>query len=279
VKFKTIFVLFNAILVFSFAFIFIMPFALLGMQYSLRFWAQNWPMILFFMAVLAVFNLFFIKNWKLFSLLESEDWNALGALLGDKVFSGKRHDRRTLRLLVNTSLLRGDMATIERLESALREGKPSALRRDAMLFGAARLLHNDTGASERFLAEFSDGKGVEHPDWLQFYHSFTLVLRKQASEAAPRFETLLHSRDPILSLLSAYMLGTHCAGAAGPAERERLQEIAGARRASIAAKYSQVRWGREVERAKGEVHIVILSRIIDEASAWLIEGRTPVTAP
>lgn len=275
-KFKTIFILFNSILVFSFAFIFIMPFLLLGVKYSMQFWLQNWPMVIFFIIVLAGFNVFFVMNWKLFSLLESEDWNALGALLGDKVFSRKRYGRRTLRLLVNTALLRGDMQTIERLEALLRAEKPAALRRDAVLFGAARLLRNDPAASERFLAEFADGKGVENPAWMQFYHSFALVLCKKVDEASTRLEALMDSKDPILALLSAYLLGT--LGAAGSEGRQRLVDAATARRADIVSKYSQDRWTREVERAKSEVHIVILSRIIDEATAWLIEGRKQAVA-
>jgi hypothetical protein len=273
VKFKTIFILFNAILVFSFAFIFIMPFMLLGVKYSMQFWLQNWPMVIFFAVVLAGFNAFFVMNWKLFSLLESEDWNSLGALLGEKVFSRKRYDRRTLRLLVNTALLRGDMQTIERLESLLRSEKPGSLRRDAVLFGAARLLRNDSVASERFLSEFADGKGVENPAWMQFYYSFALVLCKKVDEASLRLEALMGSKDPILALLSAYLLGTLGTTGATSTERQRLAAAALARRAEIVAKYNQDRWTREVERAKSEVHIVILSRILDEATAWLIEGR------
>jgi hypothetical protein len=273
VKFKTIFILFNAILIFSFSFIFIMPFLLLGVQYSLKFWSQNWPMVVFFIVVLAGFNLFFAMNWKLFTLLESEDWNALGTLLGDMVFSRKRYGRRTVRLLVNTALLRGDSQVIERLESVLREEKPGALRRDAVLFGAARLLRNDAAASERFLAEFADGKGVENPAWLRFYYSFSLVLCKRVDQALPRLEAMMGSRDPIMALLSAYFLGTVCAAGAEGTEKQRLAEAASARRAEIAGRYNQDRWMREVERAKSEVHIVILSRIIDEATAWLMEGR------
>jgi hypothetical protein len=278
VKFKTIFILFNAILIFSFAFIFIMPFMLLGMQYSLQFWSQNWPMVVFFIVVLAGFNLFFSMNWKLFTLLESEDWNALGALLGDMVFSRKRYGRRTVRLLVNTALLRGDSQVIERLESVLRAEKPGALRRDAVLFGAARLLRNDALASERFLAEFADGKGVENPAWLQFYYSFSLVLCKHIDQALPRLEAMMGSRDPIMALLSAYLLGTVGAAGAESTEKQRLNDVTSARRTEIARRFSQDRWMREVERAKSEVHIVILSRIIDEATAWLIEGREKGTA-
>ncbi len=270
-KFKTIFALFNAILIFSFAFIFFMPFLLLGAEYSMPFWAKNWPLFLFFTAVLIGFNAFFVSNWQLFTLLESEDWDALGDLLGARVFEKKRYDRRTVRLLVNTALLRGDMAVVEKLESVLRSEKPVALRRDAVLFGAAKLLKNDTQASVVFLDEFADGKGVENPAWIAFYHAFSLVLVKRSPEAAPELEALIGSRDHVLAVLSAYLLGTLCAPSAAAVERDRLVGLAEARRADLFKRFGAIKWAREVERAKGEIHVVILSRILDEASAWLLK--------
>ncbi|PKL23592.1 MAG: hypothetical protein CVV47_13865 [Spirochaetae bacterium HGW-Spirochaetae-3] len=274
-KFKTIFVLFNAILIFSFAFIFLMPLFLLGGAYALPFWGKNWPLFLLFAAVLVGFNVFFVNNWKLFSLLETEGWDELSRLLCERVFERGRYDRRTVKLLVNTSLLRGDMATVERLEAALLKDKPSALRRDAVLFGAARLLKNDAAASERFLGEYADGKGVDNPAWIGFYHAFSLVLAKRAPEASARLESSMASKDPILAVLSAFMLGTMCAAASDEAERARLVAAAEARRVALAGRYGAQRWAREVERGKSEVHIVILSKILDEASAWLLKVVEP----
>jgi hypothetical protein len=268
-KFKTIFILFNFILIFSFSFIFLMPFFLLGGEYTLAFWMKNWPLFLFFSAVLAGFNVFFALNWRLFTLLESEDWNALGILLSARVFNKKRYDRRTMRLLVNTSLLRGDMDTVSRLEKTLRDKKPLALRRDAVLFGAARLLRNDAEASETFMAEFSDGKGVENPAWIGFYHAFSMILRGQAAQAAPKLRTYLDSKDSILAALAAYLSATLCAPKLEPSERQSLISDSESRRSALVSRYPGVKWSREVERAKTEIHIVILSKILDEASTWL----------
>lgn len=272
-KFKTIFILFNAILIFSFAFIFLMPFFLLGAEYSTPFWLKNWPLFMVFAAVLIGFNIFFVLNWRLFSLLESEDWESLGALLADRVLVRRRYDRRMIRLLVNTSLLRGDMATIERLESALRVGKPAALRRDAVLFGAARMLKNDAEATERFLAEFVDGRGVDNAQWLLFYYGFVLVMRERFDEATPRMQATISAKDPVLALMSAYILGSLCAVAAKPGDRQALVDSAEAVRIRLSRTFDAAKWARETERAKGEVHIVILSRILDEASGWMFAAK------
>ena len=75
----------------------------------------------------------------------------------------------------------------------------------------------------------------------------------------------------MLEALSAYLLGTLCAAAAEPAERARLSAAAESKRAQLAARFGQKRWARETERAKSEIHIVILTKILDEASAWLFK--------
>jgi len=272
-KFKTIFALFNIVLVLSFTFILIMPFFLLGVEYSLSFWSRNWPLIIFFLVVLSGFNVFFAFNWRLFSALEAEDWKEVTAILSDRVLRQHKHDRRTIRLLVNTSLLKGDVELVRKIEQELRERRPSALRRDAVLFGVALLLRNDPEASERFLAPFLDGKGVDNRAWLGFYHAFSLVMQKRASEAVPLLRPYLDADDPVLALLSAYLTGTLCASAVDAVDRKDLLAQSLGVRTRLAGRFSAIRWAKECERAKGEMHIVILSRILDDASSWLFTDK------
>jgi len=271
-KFRTIFILFNVILVVSFGFMFVMPFALLGTGYTMSFWASNWPLGAFFLAVLAAFNAFFIANWQMFTLVEKEDWTTLETWLRVRLFDRGRTDRRYVRLFINVCLLRGDMESIAQLEARLAEKQPAALRRDAVLFAAARLLANDPAKSEAFLAPYLDGKGVDHAPWLRFYHAFSLVLLQRADEAAPALESNLGARDPVLAALSAYLLGSLSAAASAPERRDALVAAAGKARDALLAGMDAARWSKETERARGEVHIVIMSKLIDEAGAWLYPG-------
>ncbi len=225
-KFRTIFILFNIVLVFSFSFIFFMPFFLLGADYSLDFWAKNWPLAAFFLLVLSAFNAFFIYNWKLFILVEGEDWDALSSWLKQALLVKGRFSRRFVRLFVNASLLRSDIEGIEALEAALRDKRPALLAKDAVLFGAARLLKNDPAGTEAFLKPFLDRRGVEQASWLSFYYAFTLIMLKRPLDGAPRLKALLPSRDPLLSGLAAYLLGSLCATAAGGQDKDGLREAA-----------------------------------------------------
>jgi hypothetical protein len=272
-KFKTIFFLFNIVLVLSFVFILVMPFFLLGSGYSLTFWARNWPLVIFFILVLAGFNIFFTLNWRLFSALEAEDWKAVTTLLTHRVLVQHRHDRRTIRLLVNTALLKGDVELVKKIEQELRERRPAALKRDAVLFGVALLLRNDPVASERFLSPFLNARGVDNAHWLGFYHAFSLVMQKRAPEAVALLHPYLDAGDPVLALISAYLTGTLCASMMDSARQEELLADAQRVRDRLARRYDSLRWARESEKAKSEMHIVILSRILDDASSWLFAAN------
>ncbi|MBP7096811.1 MAG: hypothetical protein KBC36_12095, partial [Spirochaetia bacterium] len=80
--------------------------------------------------------------------------------------------------------------------------------------------------------------------------------------------------------LSAYLLANLAAPALDdPDEAKRLDELARARRAALKARWRKSEaWAREAERARAEVHVVILSKILDDAGRWLFEDRaeTPI---
>jgi hypothetical protein len=279
-KFKTIFVLFNVVIVLSFIFIMVMPFYLLGSDYSLDFWARNWPLVVFFLLVLSGFNIFFISNWRLFTALEDEDWKTVIVVLGDRVLTKHRHDRRTIRLLVNAALLLGDVQLVQQIEEELRARRPAALRRDAVLFALAHLLRNDPVACERFLQPFIDAHGSDNSQWIGFYHAFSLVMQKRAQEAVVPLVRYLDSSESVLALLSAYLVGILCSPAVDVARQQELQALAEGTRRRLAEHYSALRWARECEKAKGEMHIVILSKILDDASSWLFAaGGTDTGRP
>lgn len=275
-KFRTIFILFNAVIVISFLFVFFMPFFLLGSEYSLSFWTANWYLALIFVLLIGGLNAFFIANWKVFVLVEREDWGALAAHLVDRIFTRKRYGARHVALLVNAYLLQSDVEGIERLELELGEKRPELLRKNAVLFGVTRLLRNRPAEAEAFFARFLEAKDVENRDWLRFDYAFSLVLQRKAAEAQPRLRGGLSSRDAVLSLLSAYLLGSLGAAAASTeAERAELVALADTARERLKKRFPGQRWNREVERAKSEVHIVILSKLIDDAGRWLFEAAAP----
>jgi hypothetical protein len=271
-KFRTIFILFNVVVISSFLFIFFLPLALLGPEPSLAFWKGNWYLALLFLALIAGLNSFFLLNRKTFSLVEREDWGGLSAHLVGLMFPKGRFRSGRVRLLVNAYLLQSDIEGIERLEAELAAKRPDVLRKNALLFGVTRLLRSKTAEAEEFFAPYLGAKDVDSRDWLRFDYGFSLVLQKKFAAALPYLEGGSASRDAVLCLLSAYLLGS--IGAASLPEgsgREAAAAKAEGTRSKLRKRYSSARWSKEVDRAKSEVHIVILSKLVDDAGRWLFE--------
>ncbi len=276
-KFRTIFTLFNVVILSSFAFVFLMPVFALGPGATLEFWKDNWYLGLFFILLVAGLNAFFLANRRVFVLVEREDWGGLSAYLVKTMFGAGpsrpgRFRSSRVRLLINAYLLQSDAEGIARLEAELAAKRPDLLRRNALLFGVTRLLSGRNADAESFLKDYLGAKDADSPDWLGFDYGFSLIMQKRIAEARPYVEAALSSRDAVLRALAAYILGTLCADAEASEEsRESAREKASSARALLRKAFSEARWAKEVERAKGEVHIVILSKLVDEAGRWLFD--------
>jgi len=275
-KLRTIFALFNAVILSSFAFVFLMPLFVLGAGSTLDFWKENWYLALFFLLLIAGLNGFFLANRKVFVLVEREDWGGLSAYLVKSMFgAGSRPGRfrsSRVRLLINAYLLQSDAEGIARLESDLAAKRPDLLRRNALLFGVTRLLRGRNEEAEAFLKGYLDAKDADSPDWLRFDYGFSLILQKRAREALPFLEQAISSKDAVLRALAAYLLSSLGADAAEAEDaRSEARAKAEAERQRLRARFDARRWAKEVERAKSEVHIVILSKLIDDAGRWLYE--------
>jgi hypothetical protein len=280
-KFRTIFVLFNVVILTSFLFVFFLPVLLLGPGSSAGFWKANWYLALLFLALIGGLNGFFLLNRKTFVLVEREEWGELSAHLVGLMFPKGRFSSSRVRLLVNAYLLMSDIEGIERLEAELSAKRPDLLRKNALLFGVTRLLRSKSEEAEAFFGRYLEAKDVESRPWLRFDYGFSLVLQKRPAEALPYLAEGSDARDPVLCLLASYLLGSVGASSASEeAERLSLAARAEAARGRLRKRYSASKWSREVERAKSEVHIVILARLIDDAGRWLYaEGaETPAKA-
>jgi hypothetical protein len=170
---------------------------------------------------------------------------------------------------VNAYLLQSDVEGIERLETELAAKKPALLRKHAVLFGVTRLLRNRSAEAESFFASYLDAKDVESREWLRFDYAFSLILQKRIVDALPYLREGAVSKDAVLALLSAYFLGSLGAASVDAEERTVILALSEDTRARLKKRFPGARWTKEVERAKNEVHIVILSKLIDDAGAWL----------
>ena len=122
-KFKSIFWLFNFVVVFALLMFSAASFLLFGKDYAGMYWSNMWVVLLLFLVLIAVLDFYFIRHWSLFSLLEKEDWPGLLAWLETTIYT-KGHLRRSYAsLLINAALTVSNLEAIRRLDAQIREKK------------------------------------------------------------------------------------------------------------------------------------------------------------
>lgn len=269
-KFKSVFILFNIAVGASFLFVFAMPFFALGGEYAFTFWKSNWPLAAALVLVLAAIDGFFALNWQLFALLEREDWPALAHYLEERVVRKGRWNGRLVRLLANTHLVLSDTQAVGELEAKVAAARPRLLDANALVFGVARVLRNDPAGAAAFFKARRSAARRENADWIEWYYAFSLLLDRRFAEAGDILLPLsAKARDGIVTGLCASFLGGAVARAVPEkaAEYETAAKNAGDRvRVRFADRTS---WDNEVAKARTEIHVVVLTKSIDEAAERL----------
>lgn len=261
-KFRVIFLLFNVILVLSFLVIYLMPLFIIGWDYTKVFWAANWYLPVVFFVIIAALNVYFALNWRLFSLLEREEWSALVTYLEEQIYTKGRILRQYLRILVNGYLVNSNTDGIERLEAHIREKRSRLMPSMALLFGIPHLLKNQPEEMERYFSEFLSQRATRDRHWIAWDHAFALMLLKRRDDARGELLAVVkRSREPVLRLLSLYLLDAFSDG--------DVSQVLEAGKAGLKKRFSPALWQRELERAKDNVQVVILAKLVQEATEWL----------
>lgn len=263
-KFKTIYILFNAVIAVSFAFIFLLPLALLGPEYFRIFAARNWLAAVLFLATLVIINGYFLANWKLFRLLEREDWPQLMGFLEDRIYRRGSFRRNYCRMLINAYLITANAAKTALLEAKVREKKPQLLKAMALQFGLPYLLKNDPQAAQMYFGGLLDESGLADRGWIRWNYAFSLMQQKQYAQAKSELTGLLAERpEPVLQLLAVYMLDSY--SQAHPDVRPLVQQGRG----DLRKRFSAEQWKRKIEDGGRNTEVTLLAPILREAREWL----------
>ena len=271
-KFRTIFIIFNITIVFAFLFVFFIPFFLFSFNESVSFWLQNWPFVIFFIVIIATFNLYFIKNWKIYTYLEHEQWEQLAELLKQQIYERQNLSKRVIRLYINSALLSNNVQAIVDLEEYSKQKKPFVLEKNRIFFIVTRVLTNNYAAAAQLLEGITHDATGEFNDWLVFYKGFVPILQKDFLNAIEPLRKLLKTRDPVIKLLALYLLKNICLSAI-PDENEKLtvQQEVTVMTGLLKQQLTPKRWSIETERAKNEIPAVIIANLIDEAGKWMFQ--------
>lgn len=260
-KYKLIFTLFNIVIIVSFATIFLLPLLFLGMDYARVFWSENWFVLPIFLVAIAVLNVYFVGNWKVFSFLENEDWEGLKSLLHARIFDRKSLRKSNVRLYINACLVTGDVSGIADLREYLEKEKPSVLRNHALYLGLPFLRDREMPALEEFYGRF---QGQRMPDraWVEWFHAFALFHNGKVDEASEILKGILNRKPGDLKKgLSAYLLGH----SRDDADRALSSETA----EKLRSKYTMAGWRKQLERQQSAIQVVVLGKLIEDVTSWL----------
>lgn len=267
-KFKTIFILFNVVIVLSFLIIYFMPLFMLGWEYTADFWSKNWYLPIIFVAVIGGLNTYFIINWKLFRYLEAEDWDRLQTYLENQIYE-KRHLRpQYLRVLVNAYLVKSEIEAIKKLDIFCKENYPGVRNNFPMMLSIPYFLSNDSRAMKEHFKEFLTTAKGKDLLWVKWGFAFASFLSDEKENAKYLLLELAgEKKDNILRLLTVYILDAY------RKLDEQVGEVVDSAVQELRTSFTRKSWEKEIEKAKGEMFVVILTKIIGEATDWLFDRQ------
>jgi len=264
-KFKSIFFLFNIVVIFSFSLIFLLPLILLSGSYSSVFWLDNWYLAAVFLFLIVLLDSYFLINWKLFIYLEKEDWNNLTLYLEDKIYVKGQFRKQYIKLMINTSLAVSNLDKIDRLAKEISDRKPELLPRYALLLGIPLFLRDNTSETLIHYGKYKDDKKTSDSQWVNWVYAFSLIRNSNREMAQViLLEILQEKTDDVLKLLTLYSLDsiTYSSDEIELAKSDYLKKYEDERK-----------WTNYLDTMRGKnIFILLLTGLLDEARKWSISS-------
>lgn len=276
-KLKVLIIIFNVVLLTIFFTVLSFSFFTADTEFIGNFFKNYWIFVLFFMILLLGMNMFFISNWKLITTLEAEDWPALSLYLETEIFEKHHLTAKKVRLLCEISILLGDFEILKRLERVLEKYKPEYIRTFGSRFAAAKLLSNDYQGLAGFMARIG-GQPHKNSPWVSFYDAFSAQMLKRYREAAEKFSYVLETeQDPLVRLLSIYFMACGLYHYIDVSKDEVCTQIEEEKRKL--KKHSLQHWKKHAQKEKQNIHVLVLTKAIDDALIWLFKEDDIKTTP
>lgn len=268
-KFRTIFILFNLIILFSFSFIFLMPLPILGWSYAWSFWGQNWPIAAAFLVILAALDTYFLLHWRLYSLLEREDWSGLKLLLEKEWEKNGSLNLAKSRIYINACLIVREPDRLAAMRTQYLEKKIAWLPPLALSLALPLILEVKTKADEvvSFLLPFAKNRktGNDGP-WINWALGLAELVSHRSDDARARWSQLLTPKTlPLLELLCLYLLE--------PLSKDdpKLVTELEIRVPALKSRLTEKEWDDHVAKLKDSVVLVVFleKQLIQDARQWL----------
>ncbi len=272
-KFKSILLIFNVVLLIVLVSITFLPLLIIGKDFFSLFLQKNWIIILIFLLVIGGVDLYFFLNWRLFSLLESESWKELIAYLEDQIYNKNRIRKMYVKILLNAYLLTSNLDSMVKLEKFLTDRKKHFINKFSVAFSVPYLLKSDPVASEAFFAKLLSDGATSDIDWIRWNYAFTLMQQKQFEAAKEELVKICRDgKERIPLLLSLYFLSSYAR------YDSDVRDMVDAGKTRLSSPSGKKKLLREIEKSNDNMEALILSQIIREANDWLDAKRDDLSS-
>ena len=228
-----------------------MPVFFVNTDIASKFWVQNWYIMVSFLAILGILDAYFIKNWKLFSLIEQENWNGLLTLLNSKLSSNKKLTKRELQILSNTALVTQNYNTFQTIENYILKYN-SNFDQVRLYIAIAYILEGNQERTVNFFQKHEPLLKNKNFDWFLFFKSFTFIKEQNRDLALETMnKTLSITKDPLLLLGLVYLM-----------KDLSENEILKAHKLSITEKYGKAQLRTMIEKRKEDLQVVVISKLL-----------------
>jgi hypothetical protein len=105
-------------------------------------------------------------------------------------------------------------------------------------------------------------------DWVSWNHAFSLLQTKESDAARTELSVLVDRvSDPVLLLLTIYLLDVLARNDASVESR------VSSKRDALKAQHTPVSFQKAIEKSSANIQVVVLSRLLQDASQWLFAGE------
>jgi len=200
-RFKSIFWLFNIVVVLALVLITSASFFILEKNSIAMFWGNMWLLLLVFVILIAGLDFYFIRNWQLFTYLEQEDWPALLAWLEERLYEKGKINRPYANLLINTALSVSNLDAVKKLETEIRQRKPELMVSMGVSLGIPVLLGQNWTEIENYFGPLADNPKTKRRDWAIWCRALA-----SGNRSVDDLLMLIDGRDPSVRLLALQLL-------------------------------------------------------------------------
>jgi len=274
-KFKYLIIAFSILIVFLLLITSLLPLFVPDMAQIVNLRYLTTPLLILMSFILVCLGIFLLSNYRLFLLLEREDWPALSYYLEQKIFVKNRYNSWFVKLLAHSYIAISDYPSVLKLESKASLAKKSVVEKNVLVFGVARIISGDHKGAAAFFKNYLDKGRLKKQDreWVRWFYGFSWLLDGVFDKAEHEFLSMAVSSGNILIRgISAYFLANNLAK--NSLRRQDCINAAENGRSRVVGKLKNLkRWKKEVNHAEIEIHIVVLRKYIDRAGIWLFDVK------